>query len=350
MVKRLASNGGDLDGIQVTAGKSIFQLLPKFISNIDCSLDCYIDARNAPSIIEALPDMIQLKAKGVKLRCITEITGDTLPYSKDLMKYFDLYHLPSLRGAFIIIDGKEYLGSVVNKKGEQLIHIGIRSFVDNQQFIFDKLIENALPARPRILEIRKGGEADFMETVRDPHRIKTLVLNLINSAVYEISIIFSNRSLVFLAEREGILDALGILSKNGIRIRILIMEDDAAKKISRDEFKFAPEIRANYLQQFLPSKITTFIFDESKSLVIEVSDSKKETFQDAIGLATYSNSESTVFSNTSMFESLWIQSEIDKQNRTKQVYFQMFKGFKLKDEIYNRRWSFESDEKHDEGR
>jgi hypothetical protein len=43
----------------------------------------------------------------------------------------------------------------------------------------------------------------------------------------------------------------------------------------------------------------------------------------------------------SIFEALWIQSELDKQNMIKEAYFQMFKGLKLKDETYLRRWSFE---------
>jgi hypothetical protein len=60
-----------------------------------------------------------------------------------------------------------------------------------------------------------------------------------------------------------------------------------------------------------------------------------------MGMATCSNSESTVSSNVSIFETLWIQSELDNQNRIKQVYFQLFKGFKLKDENYNRTWSAE---------
>jgi hypothetical protein len=72
---------------------------------------------------------------------------------------------------------------------------------------------------------------------------------------------------------------------------------------------------------------------------LEVNDDTKETFQEAVGLSTYSNSESTVFSNISMFESLWIQSELDKQNKARLAYFQLFKGFRLKDEIYSRRWS-----------
>ena len=47
------------------------------------------------------------------------------------------------------------------------------------------------------------------------------------------------------------------------------------------------------------------IFDRELSLVIE----EKEN-EDAIGLTTYSNSESTVLSYAAIFENLWIQSEI----------------------------------------
>jgi hypothetical protein len=49
----------------------------------------------------------------------------------------------------------------------------------------------------------------------------------------------------------------------------------------------------------------------------------------------------TVSSCISIFETLWTRSELDKQNKVKQAYFQMFKGLKLKDETYVRRWSFE---------
>ncbi|MFI5407248.1 MAG: hypothetical protein ACHQ1D_12160, partial [Nitrososphaerales archaeon] len=61
--------------------------------------------------------------------------------------------------------------------------------------------------------------------------------------------------------------------------------------------------------------------------------------------STYSNSSATINSCVSIFESLWIQTELDSQKRIKQVYFQLFKGFKLKDENYDRQWSFEHDQK-----
>jgi hypothetical protein len=331
---------------QVVAG-GISTLVPQL--GLSRSLDCYLDAKSAASVIGALVPgqrMVQLKGRGVRLRCVTEITADNLQYCKDVMKYFDLYHMPALTGNFVIIDGKEYLGHVSSDGGQELlITTQIPSFVAGQQFLLENVIKNAVPAQQRILEIARGSEGEFMETIRDPARVGRLVRDLINSAVYEVSVLFSTKNSFVLAEREGMLDALGAASEKGTRVRILVMEDKEVKEISEARLKVIhKDVRINYLQQFLPTKITTVVVDQSKSLVMEVNDDEKETFQEAIGLVTYSNSESTVFSNTSMFESLWIQSELDKQNKTKQVYFQMFKGFKLKDEVYNRRWSFEREE------
>jgi hypothetical protein len=76
-------------------------------------------------------------------------------------------------------------------------------------------------------------------------------------------------------------------------------------------------------------------------VAIEIRDDAKKAFEEASGSAVYSNSEMTVSSCISIFETLWTRSELDKQNKVKQAYFQMFKGLKLKDETYVRRWSFE---------
>ena len=51
----------------------------------------------------------------------------------------------------------------------------------------------------------------------------------------------------------------------------------------------------------------------------------------------------TVSSCITIFETLWVQSELDKQNKIKQAYFQMFKGLKFRDETYMRRWSLEQE-------
>lgn len=42
-------------------------------------------------------------------------------------------------------------------------------------------------------------------------------------------------------------------------------------------------------------------------------ESQEEVSDDALGLATYSNSEATVFSNVSIFENLWIKTQLHKR-------------------------------------
>jgi hypothetical protein len=50
------------------------------------------------------------------------------------------------------------------------------------------------------------------------------------------------------------------------------------------------------------------IVDNKLSLVIE-----EKKYEDPVGIATYSNSKSTVLSYASIFENLWIQSEIKQK-------------------------------------
>jgi hypothetical protein len=104
-------------------------------------------------------------------------------------------------------------------------------------------------------------------------------------------------------------------------------------------------VTIQYITKPLETKITTLIVDQGVSLAIEVNDDTKKTFEESTGVAIYSNNESNVSSSLTIFETLWIQSEFDKQNKIRQAYFRMFKGFELKDEFYSRRWSSEQQEK-----
>jgi hypothetical protein len=331
--------------IEIVPDRDVMKTMSGIISNLKKGVDCYFDAKNLPLIIEILSTNEQkiraLKSMGAKLRCITEINRENLAQCKEVMKQFDLYHTSLLTGSFLIADEQEYVGYLTSGIGqERLLRIVNPSFVESQIFLVNTMFERGLPASQRILEIGKGTGEEFMETIKDHVRTKSIIYNLMRSAVHEIAILFSTINSFLIAEREGILEEIGQISAQGIKVRLLVMEDEAVKEISNTRLKIPHQnVQINYLQQLLPTKITTLIIDQAKTLTIEVNDDTKETLQDAVGLSTYSNSESTVFSNVSIFESLWIQSELDKQNKARQTYFQLFKGFKLKDEIYNRRWS-----------
>jgi two-component system, OmpR family, sensor histidine kinase VicK len=103
--------------------------------------------------------------------------------------------------------------------------------------------------------------------------------------------------------------------QHGVTVRILADIDDIISKISRQNLreKEVQSISIQHLSRPQQTKITILIVDKAYCMTIEMKDPSARTFDDAIGLATYSNSESTVSSYISIFENLWVQSEIHQQ-------------------------------------
>ena len=65
------------------------------------------------------------------------------------------------------------------------------------------------------------------------------------------------------------------------------------------------QIKIQYLSKSIQTRLTSIITDRELSLTIEESDTKDSL---DIGMSTYSNSDSTVFTYVSIFENLWMQS------------------------------------------
>jgi two-component system, OmpR family, sensor histidine kinase VicK len=76
---------------------------------------------------------------------------------------------------------------------------------------------------------------------------------------------------------------------------------------SNINIRYIAERRSADLQE------TILIVDRNVSFVIELIDDTKASFEEAIGLATYSNSKSTALSYVSIFEILWKQTELYEQ-------------------------------------
>ena len=162
------------------------------------------------------------------------------------------------------------------------------------------------------------------------------------SARDEILLLFSTANSFYRAKYSGMLNLLRQVP-NDVTVKVLTQasEDNTKDLFKKNLGRVIGQIRVQYITKPLQSKIMTVVVDQATSVAIEVNDDAKKTFEEASAVAIYSNSELTVSSCISIFETLWIQSELDKQEKIKQAYFQMFKGLELKDESYSRRWSFE---------
>jgi hypothetical protein len=100
-------------------------------------------------------------------------------------------------------------------------------------------------------------------------------------------------------------DILRKRAENEVTVRILIGTDNPIKERYVKWLTEYPQIELRYLLKSIKTRITTIVTDRQLSLVIE---EKEHENSIDLGLATYSNSESTVLSYASIFENLWAQS------------------------------------------
>ena len=309
------------------------------LSSTEIQHDACVDSTFPASLLSSKvvwDKCLELRNRGVKIRTITEITPKNIAYCKSMIERMELRHLDAIRGNFSISDKKTYRGSATMREGEPPTE-GIRStanvFVDQQQYFFETLWSKAIPARQRFKEIEQGIKTEFVETVRDPYEIQKLGFDLIKRAEEEIGILFSTANAF---RRQAKAEELALLkeaaSQRSVKIRVLVPVDDdnnnnTVKIIANEKIQELKELGIDIRQikkevQLYPlqNKLTLLIADQSICLTVELQEEdSEETFEEAVGLATYSNSESTVFAYSSIFENLWIHSEMMRHDSTIQA-------------------------------
>jgi two-component system sensor histidine kinase VicK len=325
--------------------KNIAGLPLDIISNIRERFDFCIDQNGVDLLTEdeKLWDAIKdLKNKGIKVRFVTALSDRNISFCRQLMKCGEVFHNDRVKGNFHIAENGDHSEGKQQQQQLQLFHANTKSFVDVQQYLFDNLCNNSTPAKERIKEIGRGVRTDFTDTINEPDEIAKILNNLLVSSRDEILLLFSTSNSFYRAKHSGMLNSLRQVS-NGVTVKVLTQpSEDITKEPIQEELMLSHlQIRVQYITKSLHSNIMIVVVDQATSIAVEVKDDNDRTFKDASAVAIYSNSELTVSSCISIFETLWIESELDKQEKIKQAYFQMFKGLELKDESYSRRWSFE---------
>lgn len=298
----------------------------------------------------------------LQVRVIMPITPENMGASKMLLRCAaGLYHSEGLElggSSFAIVDGSAYVchvGTANTLHGDvhRLLSATSQSFVGMQQYLFDSLLDRAVPAKEKIRELARGAgdsnnNKEFVMTISNPYSVLSISQELVSSAAYEVLVLFSSLDFFFEAEAQGLLDLLGEASGRGVAVRVLVKVGDDAmmKDASRQKIKQKHDkINVAFIRP-QPGRgediAALIIADQTYSFTVEperggeMGAPRQEISRATV--ATYSNSESAVLTYCSMFENLWIQAELERQNSIKQAYFRMFKGQKLKDEVYRRDW------------
>jgi two-component system sensor histidine kinase VicK len=278
------------------------------------------------------------KKRGVKLHYVTEITKDNISYCKQLMDMVDeLRHLDGIKGNFYVSESG-YLAPAtaheVGKSASQVIYSNVTEIIEHQRYVFDSFWNKAIQAGDRIREIEEGIDLAKTEVIQSPQKIMDTFLDMIKLAKHEILLILPTINAFLREERIGTFELLksSILERNVI-VRIITPINDQIEALLRNvsvtvtkalppEQQRKDKKRQGGLQvqrstiQFKETAVTTvtiLVIDRKVSLAIEKTDDSKPDFMEAVGLATYSNSEPTVVSYVSIFEALWKQAELVNQ-------------------------------------
>ena len=294
-----------LIGAEVTTKR-----MSELFSNVSKKFDGCANS-TAPSIAmtifrDAYEDM---KSRGVKIRWVTDITKDNLTHCKDLMQYAEVRHISCLDENFRVSE-TEYIAATTTKEGlpiPKLIYSNSKEIVGQQQYIFETLWDKAVPAEQRIKEMEQESEPQRIAVIYDARQALELFHWLIMSVEKEIKIVFPTTSALIRQDKAGILFLLQeAAAVKKCQVKVLMPNDESIRNFIHNN----SNISTRFIDQEESGKATILIVDNKVSLVMELKDDSKKTFQEAIGLSTYSNSKAGVLSYVSMFESLWKQTEL----------------------------------------
>lgn len=323
------------------------EIIIEFLYSAEVSMNICADY-TWPSVVMGVEiykkGLSELKTRNVKIRAVTDITKDNIEYCKELMQIAELRHLDGIKGNFGISE-KAYTASATLQEAallQQVIYSNVRAILEQQQYVFETLWNKAIPAEGKIKEIEQGLKPDIIEVIQNPAKTKELYLDLIKSAKREILLIFPTTNAIIRQNKAGALQLLKeATDQHKANVRILMptivdLDDNTLASINQDyiiknkqqddEYNnnanysnikrlllsdaLGNNIDIRHIKNVSETKATILIVDRKYSLVIELRDDNKSTFEQAIGLSTYSTSRPGVLSYISIFESLWTQTEL----------------------------------------
>jgi two-component system, OmpR family, sensor histidine kinase VicK len=287
----------------------------------------------------ALYEKIMLKFRSGEHGGIRLVTTIMDRESADLVKKFinigvQIRHVKNMPPIDFAVSDKEMIAAIQKIEDGQVIQNLLVSneqpYISHFTSIFDELWNSGIDAKEKIKAIEEGVEPEGIDIIHNPFEIQELSSNLIRSATNEILIIFSTANAFHRQEYRGGMQLLKeAASRRRVKIRILTPKDNLIEETvqklrtykieggeqeeEEKEQGLSNQIEIRYIERPLQTKISILVVDSKFSLVVELKDDTKETSYEAMGLATYSNSKSTVLSYASIFESLWRQTELYQQ-------------------------------------
>ena len=255
------------------------------------------------------------------MRCIVNIDNKD---SIGLVKVFlnagiQVRHVKNMPPMNFGVSDKELAATIEKMEGGKMSQSFLISndplYINHFNSIFEELWKNGIDAEDRIRDIEVGAEWADVEVIPMSSRAKDLYLNLVKKAEKEVIIMFPTTNAFIRQKNLGVIQfSEEAARERNVKVRILMPSHKSTEDIVQHlKENYAECIDIRYIEKTSDTKATILVVDRKVSLVMELRDDSKRTFDEAIGLSTYSNSRPGVLSYVSIFENLWKQTELYEQ-------------------------------------
>jgi two-component system sensor histidine kinase VicK len=285
-------------------------------SNAERSFNAVSDF-NAPSFsvrVDAYKSAyLDLRRRGVNVRAITEIVKENLSFCKEILKLGlvpELRHMDGIKGNFAVTEKEFVAASTIQESSgaNELIYSNDKQIVAQNQYVFDTLWNNAIPAELKIKQLEDGLEPEETRLITDMNEIYKIGESLISQCKEEVLVILVNEQV--LERNFGIIQKLATAQREkNLKIRIIVPSSpasfDSMGKAMPKMFR-NPEWRSIDEQM----SITCFIFDRKSMFLTQYTDPEASSAELAVSSNIYTTNKQTIKAIVAIFGALWRESEL----------------------------------------
>ena len=251
-------------------------------------------------------------------------------FSRYGMKVRHTSDRPSIN--FVISD--KYFASTTEKMidGEMISNLLFSNdplYLEHFSTNFVNTWKNSMLLKYRIKEIKDANlfKAQVIVNLQTSFRLTN---QLYTSAKKEILIILPSVNGLLRLINSGNLEKLNELGSKGLSIKILIIQSHKINHFKEIKFEY-PQIEFRTPQFHFPIRNRITIIDRIKTIILKIKDDTKTKIPQATGITTIIEGESTAWSYTAIFDTLWKQSEtvekLKKINKQLQSHEKMQKEY-----------------------
>ncbi|MGC2682126.1 MAG: hypothetical protein WA323_09680, partial [Candidatus Nitrosopolaris sp.] len=262
----------------------------------------------------------QKKGEHKGIRYVSNVTRDNAKVAKLFLESGVLMrHVKNLPPMSFGVSDKEIAATIEKMEGGKMVQNLLVSnepaYVNHFHFIFEDLWARGIDAEERIGDIEGGIESADVEVIPMSSTTRVLYLNLVEKAEKEIIIMFPTTNAFIRQKNIGVIQfSEEAARERNVKVRILMPSHKSTEDVVRQlKENYHEHVDIRYIEKMSDTKATILVVDRKVSLVMEIRDDSKQTFDEAIGLSTYSSSKPGVLSYVSIFENLWKETELYEQ-------------------------------------